>query len=200
MQALDLSYSKHPALALLGGSPSTQMAQLGLDVSQAASLAAALPSLAGLTRLDLQLCGLTGAHMEEEEEMTATASGPQAAPSPQAAHAKATAAGSCTSDSSSGGSGSDDEEEEEEEDWERRPLRRRTPTTAVASARLFPKAATMLGPITEAVLRMPALRQVCAHCDRAAQCGLDWLYCSQHLQKVVKARSVELVFDSGAGL
>jgi len=54
---------------------------------------------------------------------------------------------------------------------------------------LFPRAATMLGQVVEAALQMPALRQVCVHCNRAVQRRRDWLYCSQQLHRVVKARA-----------
>ena len=81
MQVLDLDYSKLPALALLGGSPSSHLVQLGLDVSQAAGLAAALPGLAGLTRLDLQLCVPTANPMEKGDIAAAAAAAYLAAPS-----------------------------------------------------------------------------------------------------------------------
>ncbi|GAB4814678.1 hypothetical protein N2152v2_001724 [Parachlorella kessleri] len=206
LKVMDITHSKLPALALTGESLSmaTRLTQLGLDVSQAAGLAATLPLLAGLTRLDLQMCGPTGGQVEEDE-LAAITGGPHAAP-PQATDAAGTQSpGSSGYDNSSDDSRSDEDEEgySERRHLRRQRLRlqrrRRCPHTRVLpSPRLFPKAATLLGQVVEAALHMPALRQMCVHCNKAAQGGLDWLYCSQQLLKVGKARKIELVFKTGS--
>ena len=192
LQALDLSYSKLPALALLGAGPSSHLAQLGLDVSQAAGLAAALSGLAGLTRLDLQLCLPPATPMTKGDIVAAAAAAYLAAPT-QVSSALGRSAGRSQDESLGEGSGS-----VEEDNWVKQLLMRRLHTEGAATGRqLFPKAATMLRQVVEAALCMPALRQVCAHCDKAAQRRRDWLYCSQQLRRVVKTGMVEIVIDVG---
>ena len=65
------------------------------------------------------------------------------------------------------------------------------------SIRCFPKAATLLGQVMEAVLCVSALGLICVHYDRGVPCSMDWLHCCQLLQKVVRESPlVEVAFTS----